>query len=115
MRLPNINDAVVPDAKISGYLLAVDHPAGRGKAQFFLRPGFRGDQPAVLGTALLQHAASLQASSQQRTPFGVKYLIDGCICSPSGATAQIRSVWFVDSNERCPRFVTAYPLQRKQG
>ena len=69
MHLPNIDEALVPEPKISGYLLADDHPAGRSKAQFFNSLGFRKDQPAVLIRALLQHAASNEVSSVfQRSP-----------------------------------------------
>jgi len=35
MQLPHIDEAHVPESKISGYLLADDHPSGRGKALFF--------------------------------------------------------------------------------
>jgi len=114
MQLPNIDGALVPEPKISGYLLADDHPAGRSKAQFFNSLGFRKDQPAVLIRALLQHAASNEVSSASQTHFGAKYLIGGRISGPTGAAAIIRSVWFVENGERSPRFITAYPLRGVQ-
>jgi hypothetical protein len=110
MLLANIDEALVPKPKISGYLLADDHPAGRSKAVFFNSLGFRKDQPAVLISALLQHAAGNEVSSALKTRFGAKCLIDGRISGPTGAAALIRSVWFVERGECRPRFVTAYPL-----
>jgi hypothetical protein len=32
VRLPNVENAAVEDLKLSGYLLAFDHPEGPGKA-----------------------------------------------------------------------------------
>ena len=114
MHLPNIDEAHVPEPKISGYLLADNHPAGRGKALFFNSLGFRKDQPAVLRGALLQHAAANEVSSVQQTRFGAKYLIEGRISGPNGTAAVIRSVWFVENGERIARFVTAYPYRGVQ-
>jgi hypothetical protein len=114
MHLPHIEEAYVPEPKLSGYLLDIYHPFGRSKALFFNTLGFRRDQPAGLRLALLQHAADNAVSSIQLTPFGVKYLIEGRISGPTGNAAAIRSVWFVEAGERGPRFVTAYPLRGTQ-
>ena len=53
-------------------------------------------------------------SSVQQTPFGAKYLIEGRISGPAGTAAAIRSIWFIETGERRPRFVTAYPLRGTQ-
>jgi hypothetical protein len=114
MHLPHIDEAYVPEPKISDYLLADDHPSGRSKALFFDNLGFRKDQPAALRLALLQHAAGNEVSSVQQTSFGAKYLIDGRIFGPTGAAAAIRSVWFIEVGQRGPRLITAYPLRGEQ-
>jgi hypothetical protein len=69
VHLPYIDEAYVPEPKLSGYLLAIDHASGRSKALFLNRPGFRQDQPDVLRRALLQHAADNAVSSVLLTPF----------------------------------------------
>jgi hypothetical protein len=79
MHLPHIDEAHIPEPKISGYRLADDHPSGLSKALFFNNLGFRKDEPAALRRALLQHAAGNEVSSIQQTSFGAKYLIDGRI------------------------------------
>jgi hypothetical protein len=61
----------------------------------------------MLSGYLLAYAVS----SVRQTPFGTKYLIEGRISGPTGTAAAIRSVWFVETGERFPRFVTAYPLR----
>lgn len=114
MQLPNVDEAHIPEPKISEYLLAVDHPSGRGKALFFHSLGFRTDQPADLRHALLQQAANNAVSSVQQTIFGSKYLIDGRIFGPTGTAATIRSVRFIEIGERRPRLITAYPLRGVQ-
>lgn len=111
MPLPNIDKAQVSESKISSYLLADDHPTGRGKALFFRTLGFRKDQPDALRRALLQHAAGNEVSSFQQTSFGTKYLIDGRVFGPNGISAAIRSIWFIETGERSPRLITAYPLR----
>ena len=40
-RLPNAHLAVVDERKVNAYLLSDSHPAGRAKAVFFRRYGFR--------------------------------------------------------------------------
>lgn len=40
MKLPNLGNASVPEAKITRYLLSMTHPYGRHKANFFQRFGF---------------------------------------------------------------------------
>ena len=111
MQLPHIEDAHVPDSKISDYLLADDHPTGRSKAHFFRNLGFQKDRPAALRRALLQHAAGNEVSSIQQTSFGAKYLIDGRISGPNGDSAGVRSIWFIGAGECGPRLITAYPLR----
>jgi hypothetical protein len=43
--VPGCDQAVIDAAKITAYLLCDTHPLGRAKAQFFMRFGFREDQP----------------------------------------------------------------------
>jgi len=111
MQLPSIEEAHVPDSKISDYLLADHHPTGRSKSLFFRNLGFQKDQPAALRRALLQHAADNEVSSLQQRSFGAKYLIDGRISGPNGRSALVRSIWFIEVGDRSPRLITAYPLR----
>ncbi len=58
MLLPNADQAVVEKAKITEYLLSLDHPDGRSKAEFFARFGFRRQHWEVLAEALRAHGAA---------------------------------------------------------
>ena len=111
MKLPNVEAAVVPEEKITGYLLSTTHRDGRHKAAFFLGFGFAANAWQTLAAALLKHAAEHEVAKAESTPFGTRYVVEGTIETPDGRTPRIRSVWFLDTNQDAPRFVTAYPLE----
>jgi hypothetical protein len=54
--LPEPASAVVDDRKVRSYLLSDSHPAGRAKAAFFRRFGFRASSWRNLRKALIEHA-----------------------------------------------------------
>ncbi|MBI1928016.1 hypothetical protein HYR99_27710 [Candidatus Poribacteria bacterium] len=112
MKLPNYEHAVVPKAKITEYLLSPTHRDGHSKAELFMRFGFSASAWEELATALLRHAADHEVSKIEGSPFGVRYVVEGILYAPDGRTPAIRSVWFIETGEHIPRFVTAYPLER---
>jgi hypothetical protein len=95
VKLPNREEAIVPEAKITLYLLNTDHPRGKDKATFFSRFGFSGAQWEVLRDALLAHATVHEVASTLETPEGIHYAIEGAI----------------DTDSTTPRFITAYPVK----
>lgn len=111
MRLPDLEAAVVPKDKITRYLPSETHRDGRHKAAFFLAFGFTTSRWQTLAGALQKHAADHELAKVEDTPFGTRYVVEGTIETPDGGTPRIRSVWFVDSGQTAPRFVTAYPLE----
>ena len=113
MNLPNYENAVIPQRKITGYLLSRSHRDGRGKAGFFTQFGFSVDLWEELAQALRRHVADNEIAKVEDSPFGIRYVIEGKIMAPDGRTPMIRSVWFVATSETIPWFVTAYPLKRK--
>ena len=113
MKLPNVEAATVPQAKIRDYLLAPTHESGKGKAGFFNRFGYSLERWEALASALLQHAAENEIAKVEDSPFGKRYVIEGEIQTPDGRTPMVRAVWFIDHEQDMPRFVTAYPLKRK--
>lgn len=111
MKLPNVGAAGVSEDKITGYLLSPAHRDGRHKAAFFLGFGFTADAWQTLAAALLKHAADHEVARVESTPFGTRYVVEGTMETPFGRTPSIRSVWFLESSQDVPRFVTAYPLK----
>ncbi len=108
-RIPNVERAVIDDRKLADYLLATGHPFGRGKARFFFGLGFRRGEIDQLREALRDHAAANPVATSEETEFGSKYVVEGPLVAPDGREVGIRAVWFVESGEEAPRFVTAYP------
>lgn len=111
MKLPNYEKAIVPQAKITDYLLSLSHQDGRSKAKFFLSFDFSIEFWEILAEALLRHAADHEVAKIEISPFGTRYVIEGIISAPDGRTPLIRSVWFIETTEDTPWFVTAYPLR----
>jgi hypothetical protein len=114
MRLPNHENAQVPQDKVTGYLLSATHRDGRHKAAFFFRYGFSAANWEVLAEALQRHAADNEVARSEQTPFGRRYAVDGRLLTPNGSAVNVRVVWFVEEGESVPRLVTAYPLPMRQ-
>src|SRR5215471_19926297 len=102
--LPHADLATVDESKVTHYLLATDHPAGRGKAAFFDRFGFSKTDAGILCEALLGHARSAPVSAVEETDFGRKYVLDGPLIAPDGRQPRVRAIWFIEAGETAPRF-----------
>lgn len=104
------SDLDVSEAKLRDYLLAPEHPDGRGKALFFLATGFTRDDPVALEYALRTHATGRSATAEL-SPFGERLVVDGPLETPSGRIVSVRTVWFRDAGSERVRLVTAYPIR----
>jgi hypothetical protein len=109
LQLPHLNNALIEDLKLSGYLLSDTHPTGRFKAAFFRQFGFRVDAIDELKDALVAHATAHDVSSLQQTRFGTKYRITGTLRSPDGRDPNVCAVWFIATGADAPRLVTVFP------
>jgi hypothetical protein len=107
--LPSAPLATIDRRKITDYLLARSHPAGRAKATFFGGFGFAPAAWHRLRDALLDHASSAPVIATADTSFGKKYVLEGPLTAPDGRYPRVRAVWFIENGEVAPRFVTAYP------
>lgn len=113
MKLPYLEKAIIPEAKIVRYLLNEAHPTGKDKTAFFIRFGFSVAQWEILRQALLDHVQTHEVAAMLETEEGVHYTVEGDIQTPDGRDPIIRAVWAIDSGSEVPRFITAYPLKRK--
>jgi hypothetical protein len=110
MQLPNCELAIIPEPKITKYLLSESHRDGRHKAAFFLRFGYTLPNWTRLRDDLLKQA-TCEATCVQRSPFGARYVIEGIIDAPDGRQPRIRTVWFIGNDSDIPRLATAYPAE----
>ncbi|MBM3925557.1 MAG: hypothetical protein FJ320_06150 [SAR202 cluster bacterium] len=114
MKLPNLNNAEVPDSKLADYLLSRSHSYGRHKAVFFEQFGFSSNSIETLASALLQHAKEHDVALTEESVFGMRSTIESRIKTPDSRNPVVRVVWFIDSGSIVPRLVTAYPLRRSK-
>ena len=111
MKLPNVDQALVPEAKITRYLLDLTSPKGKSKAVFFRAFGFTIEQWQMMADALKQHAAAYEVASTEADEHGTRYVIEGALNTPDGRNPQVRAVWIIREDETEPSFVSAYPLK----
>lgn len=107
MNIPSIENALIPAAKIRGYLLNEDHPEGGPKARFFKKHGF---SAASLKRLLRKQLSENEPVSSRKTEFGQKFILESPVESPSGKTFRLRAVWIVREANNYPEFVTAHPV-----
>jgi hypothetical protein len=108
-KLPHLENAVIAEAKIAGYLLSETHASGRDKAAFFIRFGFTSARWEILHDALLEHAADYPVADVVPIPYGVNYVIKGELKTPDGRNPRVQAVWCIDHASDTPRLITAYP------
>lgn len=109
MKLPNLNEALVEEKKITEYLLSEDNSGG--KKGFFAGFGFTSDNWQQVREALLSHATAHDVTKVMESEHGIKYIIEGEMLTPDGRSPQVRAIWIVDTGKDAPRLVTSYPLK----
>ncbi|MFN2375292.1 MAG: DUF6883 domain-containing protein [Candidatus Binatia bacterium] len=111
--VPNPHFALVDRAKIEDYLLSPTHRRGRTKRRFFVSLGYTRAAWPRLAEDLKDHLLRHPVLRADLTVFGTKYIVRGSLHGPSGSAAIIVSVWIILPAEDFPRFVTAYPGERR--
>src|ERR1019366_2983228 len=77
MKVPFIDEAEVPQAKIVLYLLNPEHRAGRSKARFFSGHGYAAERWEEMAEALRTHGRENEVAKQETTPLGVRLVVEG--------------------------------------
>lgn len=110
-QLPNKEKACVPRHKVVNYLLSETHSVGKSKARFFRLLGFDENTASELEQGLVEIAQTGEVKESVRSPYGIKYVIDGYLKTPRGVSVRIRTIWIIEFPHQAPRFVTAYPVE----
>lgn len=110
MKLPYYKNIIIPREKLTKYLLSETHPVGSSKAKFFRSLGFDEANVNNLTKSLSKIAHFNKAADIKKLIYGVNYVVNGTIKAPSGRVIKITTVWFVQTGQKKPRFVTAYPV-----
>lgn len=108
MKLPNFQKAVIPESKLSGYCLNLEHKDGQHKARVFRGAlGLTAENSDELRNALLQAIINYEAEFQKTTANGDLYVIIFQM-SRNNKTENIKSVWIIRNGEDFPSLVTCY-------
>lgn len=110
MKLPNPNQAIIEQQKLTGYCLNLEHSEGQHKAYVF-RPalGIGLEEVEELRDALQQAVRIYDAVLGKSNQHGQKYIVDFSM-TRNEKQAVIRSAWIVRYDENFPRLVTCYIL-----
>lgn len=108
MKLPNFQKAIIPEAKLSGYCLNLEHKDGKHKARVFRAAlGLTAENSNELRKALFQALINYEAEFQKTTANGDLYIMLFPITRNNNIKI-IKSVWIVRNGEDFPRLVTCY-------
>lgn len=110
MKLLYHKNISIPREKLTKYLLSETHPVGSSKAKFFRNLGFNETNINRLTESLLRISQENDIKETRSLLYGINYVINGKMETPSGKTVMITTVWFIRTGQNRPRFVTAYPV-----
>lgn len=100
---------IVPSAKLTDYLLRLDHPVGGSKAAFFQAFGFSAAHLDIITAALIAHPDHNPVAEMEHGRWGTKYVVRCRIRTPDGRDPCVLTVWIVPPDQTDARLVTAYP------
>lgn len=107
--LPKHKSAVIPDEKLTGYALNMDHPVGRNKAIVFQKVlGYnisnRGELIGRVREGLEKYRSIEREPTQYGRPFEVSMMVRGA----NGRYAPVVTAWQIDNGNDTPRLVSIY-------
>jgi hypothetical protein len=112
MKLPYCKNVVIPNEKLTEYVLSRTHPVGKHKAVIFHKKGYDetkiGQMQQDLQAIVRVNEVSDMRNSDDGS--GKNYTVIGKIKTPIGSLFTIKTVWFIKKNSHKPRFITAYPV-----
>ena len=84
MKLPLVDEAEVPRAKIVLYLLNPNHRSGKSKARFFAGHGYAIERWQELAEDMRIHARENEVVKEETTPLGVRLVVEGPLALRDG-------------------------------
>lgn len=110
MKLPNSKNAIISKEKLKDYILSETHLTGKFKAKYFNKLGFNETNIDIFARSIRNIAKTRDVIKALETVYGIKYIIDGEIKSPSRRITKVRTIWIIEVGQKRPRFVTVYPV-----
>jgi hypothetical protein len=109
VKLPNRENARIESAKLTDYLLNINHRRGGSKARLLLASGYTVENWQQLEADIRQYHLNFDVEVIRETAYGVRYEISTALQTPIGRALLVRTVWQIDSGQNFPRFITLVP------
>jgi hypothetical protein len=107
VRIPE--DSIVPDAKITQYLLV---PKARNdKSKFLAQAGFTQENAEALKLAIQVQALAAEAIEERTNEYGTFYQVRGDLLGTNGVSLSVVTVWLQRQTDGKFQFVTLKPSQ----
>ncbi len=107
MRIPK--DAIIPDDKITSYLLV--QKSRNDKSKFLAQGGFTTDDPKALKAAIQSIAEAGEAVEDRSNEYGVFYQVVGELVGANGVILSVVTIWLQRQIDGKFQFVTLKPLK----
>ncbi len=114
-KLPDYINAIIPEAKISGYALNKEHPTGKNKAIVFDSVlGYNIGNKDLLLKQVNEGLKKYQAKARPETKYGQPYEVSMMIKGVNGRYAKVKTGWIIDNGSKTPR-LTSIRVAKKEG
>lgn len=107
MKIPN--DAIIPDDKITRYLLVLK--ARNDKSKFLAQGGFTQDNPEALKAAIQLLAQGCEAVEDRSNEYGTFYQVAGDLMGVNGVNLSVVTIWLQRGTDGKFQFVTLMPFK----
>lgn len=108
--VPNYENAEVPEAKISRYILDPESNYGKHKARVIESIlGYRKEDSEELSRMLLDGVKNNPVSKYEYTDYGSRYTVPIRIHGKKGKSMIQNTVWQIGKGSEIPRFITSKP------
>lgn len=107
MRIPE--DLIIPDSKITHYLLV--QKARNDKSKFLAQAGFTQANSGALKAAIQAQAIAREAIEDRSNEYGTFYQVEGNLVGPNGVKLSVVTVWLQRRIDDKFQFVTLKPLK----
>lgn len=105
MRIPE--DLIIPDAKITRYLLV--QKARNDKSKFLAQAGFTQENSEALKAAIQTQALAQDAVEDRSNEYGTFYQVEGDLVGTNGVNLSVVTVWLQRQIDGKFQFVTFKP------
>ena len=107
VRIPE--DSIIPDAKVTNYLLV--QKARNDKSKFLAQAGFTQENPEDLKLAIQIQAVATEALEDRSNEYGTFYQVEGDLIGTNGVCLSVVTIWLRRQIDGKFQFVTLKPLK----